>query len=103
MLFKLGTDEYHFCHRINLSRSLSSASALCFITDGARSGLPPMVISATGGVIRSLGGIGQSEGCVIDVEQPAISNAASSIRIFDAVTIYDLLFDDFDGAHLGGL
>ena len=34
-----------------------------------------MVISATGGVIRSLGGIGQSEGCVIDVEQPAISHA----------------------------
>ena len=29
---------YHFCHRINLSRSLSSASALCFITAEALSG-----------------------------------------------------------------
>ena len=64
--------------------------------------MPPIVISATGGVIRSLGGIGQPEGCVIELEQPAISHAASSIRIFDAVTIYDLLFDYFDSAHLCG-
>ena len=94
---------YHFCQRISLSRSLNSASALCFITAGARSGFPPIVISATGGVIRSLDGTGQPEGCVIELEQPAVSNTVAHSHFFDAITINDLLFDDFDSAHLGGL
>ena len=46
-----------------------------------------MRISAIGGVIRSLGGIGQSDGCVIEVEQPAISHAIAHSHIFDFVTI----------------
>ena len=53
-----------------------------------------MRISATGCVIRSLGGIGQSEGCVIDVEQPAISNAIAHSHVFDAVTVDYLAFDN---------
>lgn len=102
-LVALGTDKYHFCQRANLSRSFSNASALCRIATGARSGFPPVAISATGGVIRSLGGIGQPEGCIIELEQPAISHTASSIRVFDVVTIYNLLFDDFDSANLSSL
>ena len=92
--------SYHFCQRINLSRSLSSASALCFITAGALSGLPPIRISATGGTIRSLGGIGQSEGCVIDVEQPTISHAIAHGHIFDFVTVDYLTFDNYLCAFL---
>ena len=92
--------SYHFCQRISLLRSFSSASALCFITAGARSGLPPMCISATGGVIKSLGGIEHPEGCVIDVEQPAISHAITHSHIFDSVTVNHLTPDSYLGALL---
>ena len=92
--------SYHFCQRISLYRSFSNASPLCFITAGALSASPPMRISATGGAIRSLGGIGQPEGCVIDVEQPAISHAVAHSHIFDFVTIDNLFLDDYLGAIL---
>src|SRR5574344_1326740 len=94
--------SYHFCQRINLDRSFSSASALCFITVGARSGLPPMVISATGAVIRSLGGTGQPDGCVVEVEQPAISHAIAHGHSFDFVTIDNLSFDNSLSTRLTG-
>lgn len=41
----------------------------------------------TGGVIRSLGGIGQSEGCIVELEQPAISNAIAHSNFFDFITV----------------
>lgn len=85
--------EYNFCHLISLSRSSSSASALCLMTVGALSGSPPMRINATGAVIRSLGGIGQSIGAVDVVEQPAISHAIAHSRSFDSVTVDYLSFD----------
>ena len=44
-----------------MSRQSSVASALCLMTAGALSLAPPMRINATGVVIRSLGGTGQSE------------------------------------------
>ena len=53
-----------------------------------------MRISTTGGVIKSLGGIGQPEGCVIEVEQPAISHAVTHGHSFDFVTVDYLSFDD---------
>ena len=59
-----------------------------------------MRISATGGVIRSLGGIGQSDGCVIDVEQPAISHAIAHSHIFDFVTVNHLTLDNYLSAFL---
>ena len=59
-----------------------------------------MRISTTGGVIKSLGGIGQSEGCVIEVEQPAISHAITHSHIFDFVTIDNLTLDNYLCAFL---
>ena len=61
-----------------------------------------MVISATGGVIRSLGGIGQPEGCVIDVEQPTISHAIAHSHSFDFITVNYLAFDDGLSTRLTG-
>ena len=59
-----------------------------------------MRISGDGGTIRSLGIAGQAVGGIDEVEQPAISNALSGIRIFDAVTINHLFLDYFDSKVL---
>jgi hypothetical protein len=52
-----------------------------------------MRINATGVAIRSLGGIGHPDGCVVVVEQPDISHAIAHSSSFDSVTIDYLRFD----------
>lgn len=59
-----------------------------------------MRINGDGGTIRSLGIAGQAVGGIDEVEQPAISNALSGIRIFDAVTVNHLFLDYFHCANL---
>ena len=84
---------------INLSLSPSNSIALCFIASGACSA-DSIRTSGEGGTIRSLGIAGQAVGGIDEVEQPAISNALSGIRIFDAITVYHLFLDHFNGAYL---
>jgi len=91
---------HHACHLTSLSRSPNNTAPLCLMADGAVSGSPSVAMSGAGMTSKSLGGLIKAEGGVVEFEQPAISNALSGIRIFDAVTVNHLFLDYFDGANL---
>jgi len=88
--------SHHNCHL----RSLAELSISRRMAAGAVSGSQHTGSGSPGGTSRSALGAINAVGCVDELEQPAISNALSGIRIFDAITINHLFLDYFDSADL---
>ena len=92
--------SHQSCQRRNLVELSSISAPLWSMAAGAVSGSQHVGSGSAGGTSKSALGAINAVGCVDELEQPAISNALSGIRIFDAITVYNLFLDNFHCANL---